>query len=263
MKRIMSRSFWSAVVLSLFLGSSAMAGDVLFQYSTIDALLAGVYDGRMTLRDLKYQGDFGIGTLNGLDGELIVLEGQAYHAAAGGKVDVPADTARIPFATVSFFQQDMTLRLKRVDSLKALNAAVLNALPSRNYFCAIRIDGTFSNLKARAIPKQKPPYAPLASVVKKQVVTSFSGKGTLVGFYSPVFVKGVNVPGFHWHFLTRNRQGGGHVLALAMKPAVASLDVLHGFSVKLPQDKPFEALDLSGDKSEELHAVETDPAEGE
>ncbi len=243
----------------LLMGQPVWAGDALFQYSTIDALLAGLYDGDMTLKDLKFKGDFGLGTLNGIDGELVVLEGQAYHVAAGGKANIPADTEKIPFATVSFFQEDTILKLDKVVSLDALNAAVSKGLPSKNLFYAIRIDGRFSHIKARAIPKQNTPYKPLAEVVKEQHVVQFSGEGTLVGYYSPAFVKGVNVPGFHWHFLTKDRQGGGHVLDCAMAPTTARLDTLHDFTVRLPDDKIFDALDLSGDKTEELHSVEKDP----
>lgn len=257
----MRRFSLSLVVLTLALLFSGIcrAGDALFQYATIDTLLAGLYDGRMTLEALKFQGDFGLGTLNGLDGELVVLEGQAYHIKAGGKASIPADSTCIPFATVSFFDRDISLKLGNIGSLDELNRAVFKAIPSRNLFCAIRIDGDFSMVKTRAIPRQKPPYRPLAQVVKQQVIVKFSGPGTLVGYYSPSLSKGVNVPGFHWHFLTGDRSGGGHVLDLAMAPATASLDVLHNLTVRLPDDRAFDRLDLSGDQSGALHAVEQNP----
>lgn len=236
------------------------AGDTVFQYATIDALLAGLYDGDLTMGALKAQGGFGLGTLNGLDGELVVLDGTGYHAAAGGRVDVPGDDAMVPFAVVVSFDPESTLKLGSVDSMDALNRAVLKALPSRNVFYAIRIDTRFDRVKTRAIPKQAPPYVPLAEAVKEQVVTPFTGPGTLVGFYSPPFVKGVNVPGFHWHFLTEDRTGGGHVLDCAFKEATANMDTLRGFTVMLPGSGPFDRIDLSGDKGKELHAVEKDPA---
>jgi len=120
----------------------------------------------------------------------------------------------------------------------------------------IRIDGFFPSVKTRAIPKQSPPYAPLAEVARHQVVVTFSGEGTLVGYYSPPFVKGVNVPGFHWHFLTADRARGGHVLDCSLKPATALLDELRTLTVRLPASAGFDGLDLSGDKTVELHAVE-------
>lgn len=236
----------------------ARAGDTAFQYSTIDALLGGLFDGDMTLEELKFKGDFGLGTLNGIDGELIVLEGQAYHAKAGGKVSVPADSSKVPFAAVAFFQEDTILKLDKTSDLEQLNQAVLSALPSPNLFYAIRIDTRFNHIKTRAIPKQNEPYRPLAEVAKEQVVVQQSGEGTLVGIYSPPFVKGVGVTGFHWHFVTKERSGGGHVLGLDMPATVARVDTLHEFTVRFPKSKAYDRLDLTGDKSGELHAVEKD-----
>jgi acetolactate decarboxylase len=236
----------------------AEAGDALFQYSTIDALLGGLYDGEMSLEAVKFQGDFGLGTLNGMDGELVLLDGQAYHVAAGGQVDVPADGARTPFVAVSFFDEDTILTLGKMTSLAELNRAVEQGLPTRNAFQAIRIDGRFPFVKARAIPRQNAPYAPLAEVVKQQVVVQFSGEGTLVGYYSPFLAQGVNAPGFHWHFLTRDRQGGGHVLDCAVDPTTARLDTLRAVTVRLPATREFDGLDLSGNRSDQLDVVEKD-----
>lgn len=247
-------------VLFLLFSASAQAGDIIFQYSTIDALLAGLYDGKMTVQSLKYQGDFGLGTLNGINGELVILEGQAYNVAPGGKAAIPADSSLLPFGAVTFFGEDFTLQLPAINSIKMLNQLVESKLPSRNLFYAIRIDTDFPKIKTRAIAKQQKPYLPLAEVVKKQVVVELSGKGTLVGIYSPAFVKGVGVPGFHWHFLTEDRQQGGHVLDCTLTPSMAQLDTLHNSTVRLPDDPTYNALNLSGDKSKELHAVEKDPA---
>lgn len=254
------------LVLVLFLSlpsGFAAAGQTLFQYSTIDALLAGLYDGDLTVAQLKERGGFGLGTLNGIDGELIVLDGEAYQAAAGGAVSVPAEDAQVPFATVVFFDVEQQTPLRSIRTLDDLNSAVRAQLSSENRFCAIRIDGTFRSVKTRAIAKQSPPYKPLAEVVKEQVVTTFDGRGTLVGLYAPVFVKGVNVPGFHWHFIAEDRQGGGHVLDCSFDAAVAQLDMLHAFTVELPADNAFDSLELGGDMGKALHAVEKDPAQGE
>ena len=252
----MRRTAWilsATLALALLVPGTVRAGDALFQYAPFGAIKAGQYDGRMTLESLKFKGDFGLGFLNGLDGELTLLEGQAYRAEAGGKVSVPADSTRIPFATVSFFLADRAVELGRIGSRDALNRAVRQALPSVNLSYAIRIDGNFTGVKTRATPRQAAPYQPLAEVMKQQVVTEFSGPGTLVGYYLPALFEGVSMPGFHWHFLTEDRSGGGHVLDLSMDPATARVDTLHGFTVRLPGDRAFGRLDLSG-----LRAMEED-----
>ncbi|WP_207260939.1 acetolactate decarboxylase [Desulfovibrio sp. Huiquan2017] len=257
------RTKWSAFFLALVLllaptawAVRASAGDALYQYATIDALLAGVYDGNLTMDRLLTHGDFGLGTLNGLDGELVVLDGVAYHAAAGGQTDIPAGAAMTPFACVTHFTPGIVLALPAIHGLDALNAAVTARLPSKNRFYAIRIDAAFDRVRTRAIPRQTPPYAPLAEVTKQQVITDFSGPGTLVGLYSPDFVKGINVPGFHWHFLTGDRTGGGHVLGCSFASTDAHLDEIRSFALDLPDSSDFDRLDLGGDRSRELKIVE-------
>ncbi|WP_147819017.1 acetolactate decarboxylase [Salidesulfovibrio onnuriiensis] len=252
--------FLSLFIVFLF-ALPARAGDQVYQYSTIDALLAGLYDGHLTMDKLVAQGGFGLGTLNTLDGELVVLDGVPYHVKAGGKATVAPGTARTPFAVVADFDEDTILKLDSVQNLEAMNKALEEGLPSRNAFYAIRLDGRFSLVKARAIPGQKKPYRPLAELVKRQVIVKFTNvEGTLVGFWSPAFVKGVNVPGFHWHFLTKDRTRGGHVLDCAFKGLVARVDELRQLKLVLPQGKEFDAVDLVPDRGAELDAVEKNPA---
>nr|HPL94254.1 acetolactate decarboxylase [Paludibacteraceae bacterium] len=73
--------------------------DVLFQTSTINALLEGVYDGEVKCGELKHYGDFGIGTFQALDGEMIFVDGTIYQVKADGKVYNVADTVKTPFAS--------------------------------------------------------------------------------------------------------------------------------------------------------------------
>src|ERR671930_1889838 len=77
---------------------------VLFQASTIGALLQGAYEGDVTFAELAEHGDLGIGTLNALDGEMIAVDGRFMRADADGAIgDVPPE-ARTPFAVVTFFE---------------------------------------------------------------------------------------------------------------------------------------------------------------
>ena len=72
----------------------------LFQTSTVQALLAGAYDGDVTLAEILEHGDLGLGTLNGLDGELIVLDGQAWKAQLDCTLVRPALSSKSPYAVV-------------------------------------------------------------------------------------------------------------------------------------------------------------------
>jgi len=104
----MKRFFFLAVWLCLLVsGCVTPARDTVFQASTIDALLAGVYEGDISCRRLLKHGDFGIGTFDGLDGEMVLLDGNMYQIKADGKVYEPNLSVKTPFATICQFSTDM------------------------------------------------------------------------------------------------------------------------------------------------------------
>jgi acetolactate decarboxylase len=102
--------------------TAAIAGadddrDVLYQTSTIGALLQGVYDGDTSVGDLRQRGDIGLGTINCLDGELVVLDGRFFTVQYEGSVrELPSDTMT-PFAAVTWFDRDTGGLLEGVESL--------------------------------------------------------------------------------------------------------------------------------------------------
>jgi len=233
-------------------------GQVLYQVSTIDALLEGAYDGQMSFANLARHGGFGLGTFQGLDGEMVALEGKFYQVKTDGKA-YPVDPAMTtPFANVTYFQPEMSLELKQATDFAGLEAAISRALPSPNLFYAVRIDGTLPYVKARSVPAQSKPYPKLVEAAKKQAVFEFNQvTGTLLGFYSPPFVKGVNVPGYHFHFLDQERVRGGHVLTARLSAGQrVQIMSLPRFYLALPQEGQFLHSDLKADRSGELHQVE-------
>ena len=235
----------------------AHSGEALFQYSTIDALLVGDYDGQLTCGDLKKEGTLGLGTFNALDGEMVVLGGKVYQVKVDGKVTQAPDNGKIPFAVVTTFAPQKFVPLKKAGNFKELTALIDQNLPTKNIFYAIKIEGRFSRVKARSVPRQTRPYPPLAQAVEKQAVFNFKDvEGTILGFRCPVYIKGVNVPGYHLHFLTKDRRAGGHVLDCSLKNVTVQIDPIHQFTLVLPKDKDFYRLDLDKDKSKELKKVE-------
>jgi alpha-acetolactate decarboxylase len=78
----------------------------LYQRSTIGALLAGIFDGDETVGELLTRGDFGLGTFNALDGEMVVLDGACYHLRSDGTVELANLAARTPFAAVTRFEAE-------------------------------------------------------------------------------------------------------------------------------------------------------------
>jgi acetolactate decarboxylase len=140
----------------------------------------------------------------------------------------------------------------------ALLARIDQVAPERNLFLAVRIDGVFSYVKVRAAPAQQKPYPPLAEVAKTQPVFEYTDvRGTVVGFRCPALVKGLNVPGYHLHFISDDRSGGGHVLDLRLSGGVLTLDRCNRFHMILPEDgRVLEQIDLTRDRSIELERVE-------
>ena len=231
--------------------------EVLFQASTINALLEGVYDGEITYGELKQHGDFGIGTFNGLDGEMIGLDGMFYQVKSDGVAYAVADSMKTPFAAVTFFEADKEVALDQSVDYEQLRHFLDQMLPTQNIFYAIKIEGTFTYIKTRSVPGQHKPYPPLVEVVKHQPTFEFHDvTGTMVGFRCPAYVKGVNVPGYHLHFITEDKKGGGHVLDCRIQDVTIGIDYTSGFYLTLPEASTFYETDLSKEKELELEQVE-------
>jgi len=254
------RSFFLFLFLVVSLAGCCTAPpNGITQVATIDALLSGVYDGHMSLGDLRKAGDFGIGTFEGLDGEMILINGRFYQVRADGHVYEPANSIKTPFACVTRFKPNCQKQINHSLNSKQLEKEIDRLVPQPNQFCAILLHGTFSHVWTRSIPAQKKPYPTLVEATKTQSVFELSEvRGTLIGFRSPAFVKGINVPGYHLHFLADDRSSGGHVLDFEMSKGVLKIDSLHDWlHLYLPQESDaFGQADLTVDRSTELQAVE-------
>jgi len=229
----------------------------VFQNSTINALLEGVYDGSMTYGELRRHGDFGLGTFNALDGEMIAVDGGYYQVKADGVAYPVDDGQRTPFATVLFFRPTLSRPLSGPLDYEHLQALVDGLMDGPNLFYAVRVDGFFASVKVRSVPRQEKPYRPLVDVAKNQPVFHLEGvRGTLAGFRFPDFARGLNVPGFHLHFLTEDRKAGGHVLDLVLAAGELAIDASARFHLELPMDSAFLHADLGHDRGDALDRAE-------
>ncbi|MFW5500200.1 MULTISPECIES: acetolactate decarboxylase [unclassified Maridesulfovibrio] len=253
-------SFLLLFTLFLFsLPGASCAGDSIYQYSIIDSLLAGNYDGELTVGTLKNHGDTGLGTFNRLDGEMVFLDGEVYKINAHGEAIKMDDGERTPFAAAAFFKTGKIIKLDSVNTLKELNHRISNSLDSENLFYIIRIDGKFRKIRTRSVPAQQKPYPPLKEVVKDQSIFAFKDvTGTLIGIKSPSYVKGIGVPGFHWHFITEERTSGGHVLNCIFNNLAAKVGTYSEFHLQLPENKSFLDSKFEKDRQKELKEVEKD-----
>ena len=223
--------------------------DVLYQYSSLSALMAGVYDGTATLGEVATHGDQGLGTINTLDGEMVMVDGKAYRIGYDGSVSVLSDATLTPFAAVTDYAADITLHVDGPMTFVQLQAAIDKARPSANLPYAIRIEGTFASLRTRSVPAQTKPYPPLAEVIKVQAEFQFANvKGTVVGFWLPAYMAPANAAGYHLHFITADHTGGGHVLDCQPANVTVGLDETSGWAVQLPTAGAFLSTQLSQDQ---------------
>ncbi|MBN2463841.1 MAG: acetolactate decarboxylase [Dehalococcoidia bacterium] len=236
--REITKKIYFPLVLALLVINIGMSGcsistkdeDVLFQTSMYSVLSEGDYDGDVAYEDLRQHGDFGIGTFDNLDGEMIALGDKFYQIKTDGKAYPVDNSMETPFAIVTFFEADKAASLDDVADYEQLKQHLDSLLPGRDIFYAIKIDGYFEYMKARSVPAQNKPYPSLDEALKGQTVFEFHDvSGTLVGFWCPDYIAGLNVPGYHFHFITADRKVGGHMLDCWIQSATAEIDYTSAF----------------------------------
>jgi acetolactate decarboxylase len=219
-------------------GSDHAAGE-LYQTSLMSALLEGIYEGDVTYGELRKHGDFGLGTFNKLDGEMVGFDGIFYQIRSDGSARPVSPDQKTPFAVVTFFEPDKELELPQGIGKEALQSLIESATDA-NLFTAIKIDGIFDQVDTRTVQQQKKPYPPLTEAAKHQAVKTFKDvQGTLAGFRSPPYAQGIGVAGLHLHFLREDKQAGGHALSYCIRSGRIQLAALHGFHVELPSSAAF------------------------
>jgi len=230
--------------------------DILYQVSTTGALLEGVYRGATTVAALLEHGDLGLGTFEDLDGEMIVVDGEVFQARSDGSVQPVRADVKTPFAVVTRFTP--TERRTNVDcqSYDVLESQFDGLRDSANLFYALRVTGVFDRVHLRAMCKTKE-GVPLVQAAAVQPEFHYEKMaGTLVGFWSPEYAKTMNVPGYHFHFLSKEHQKGGHLLGCSGKNLCLELQREIGFTTVLPKNPAFLRADLTLDASADLHKAE-------
>jgi acetolactate decarboxylase len=230
----------------------------LFQVSTAGALVEGLYRGEVTVGDLRQHGDFGLGTFEGLDGEMVALDGRFYQVRGDGSVREVGAEARCPYAVVTRFPAGPDAELADCEDLSALCAQLDRLRDSDNVFYAVRVDGEFDAVRTRSV-RPTPEGVPLVAAAARQREFDLRQvRGTLVGFWSPGYLQTILVPGYHLHFLSDDRQAGGHLLGCAGRRLRARVRREADFRVSLPESASFLRADLSRNPSEDLERAEKD-----
>lgn len=209
---------------------------LMYQHGTLAALVPGLFTGTQTLGDLLQHGDTGIGTLTGLDGELIILDSKVYQVNAQGQVNEVGPEAEVPFANVHYAAFTPKGTLAHLD-FTGVQDAVIAAMGTVNLFVGVKMHGTFAKMQTRAVAKQEEPYPTLTATASAQSVFDHTNvEGTVIGYFSPKLYAGMVSPGFHLHFLSDDHQSGGHILNMAVGQAALSLQVFADIQLHLPSD---------------------------
>jgi len=228
----------------------------LFQVSTSTALVEGIYQGAVRVATLREHGDLGLGTFENLDGEMIVVDGQFYQARGDGSVSRCADDALSPFAVVTRFTPETTVTLEHCPDLQGLAARFDELRQTDNIFFALRVDGHFDYIHARAMCRTKE-GVPLVQAAAVQPEFEFHDvDGTLVGFWTPAYAKMLNVPGYHLHFLSADRTHGGHLLECRGDRLRLQIQREGDYRIALPETEDFLKADLRRDPAADLARAE-------
>ncbi|MEX0380327.1 acetolactate decarboxylase [Leuconostoc sp. MS02] len=221
----------------------------LYQHGTLAMLMGKQMQGTITAAELLKHGDTGIGTLTGLNGEVIILEGQVYQAQSDGQVNHITDLETLlPFASVHFYKPTQALPFDAVDFTTLSDK--LQAAQLRNIFSSVNFHADFSRMHVRIAPKQVPPFPSLLEVATNQPEFEMANvTGTVMGYYAPEIFNGPTAAGWHLHFLSDDKTFAGHILDFSASHVTGTLQIFDEFVQHLPvQDAGFRAmaLDLEG-----------------
>ncbi len=229
---------------------------MLYMSSPINALLEGFYRDDITIDTLKEKGDFGIGTFNNLDGEMIAWGGRFFQLDLDGDAHPVGGEMKTPFSTVCHFQPTLTETIAAPISHEEFGGRLKSILPSDNMFYALHMEGRFRTVVTRSVPKTEN-YRPLAEATDRQKIRRFENvEGHLVGFYTPSFVPSVNVPGYHFHFIDRSFSAGGHLLSCEPERLDIQLQIFFSMELTLPKTLDYLTASFSRDAKKDLEKAE-------
>lgn len=228
--------------------------NTLYQYGTLGLLVPGLFEGTNNLENILSHGDTGIGTGDGLDGELIIIDGTPYQVNGNGETNKLNLNFSVPFADVHYANFSKIFEINQSIRINNLFEKFLNEVGTKNIFLSIKIHGVFSSIKTRSVKKQSKPYTTLEDSANNQrTFQSNNVKGTIIGYYSPELFNGPSVGGFHVHFLADDLSIGGHVLDFELDKGNIYFQRLDKFEQQLPKNKEFLNYDFTNTNIE--HAI--------
>lgn len=225
----------------------------LTQFSTMNALLVGLYNGFFPVHSVCGYGDFGLGCPDGAEGEMTILNGECYVAPANKPPRKMGENENIAFAQVAHFEPTFDVPVSNIRDKNHLANLLLTYAETTNLFIGFRLTGVFSSMKIRQPPSGlTPPYPPLVDVLKTQTELIFQNlSGTVLGFWTPSQYQGTSVAGIHFHFLSDDKSCSGHVIDTEIESGQLEIQLYHRFNLHLPENKLFLNTELAYDDLDE------------
>lgn len=241
--------------------STGATEQCMYQVSTLQALAMGYNIAVITVEELLRHGDTGLGTFEGVDGEMIVADGVCYRATADGTVtQAPAETG-VPFAAVSCLDGRRMFPLEAVPDIETLKNILTLRIEENfglNSMHMVRVDGSFERVCARSETGQLTHHITLKEMLQDKQRDFFfdDTDGTLVCVYYPDYMDGINAPGWHLHFLSADKTRGGHVFDLSLRSGRAEMDKISRIEIQLPNSASFDTYSLKNASQDEIRQVE-------
>ncbi|KAI8580118.1 hypothetical protein K450DRAFT_238237 [Umbelopsis ramanniana AG] len=221
----------------------------IYQYSIISAFMDGQTLHGIPLKDLGKHGDFGLGSFQLADGEMILVDGTAYRMSYDGSITVAEPSTCLPYAMVTFYTPTVTVAVAGM--LKPnFQKHIEDITPTaKNYFLAIRFDGVFKKMRFRIAKGQDVPGANVMKTITKtqRVIDMEDVEGTMIGFRSPGCYQGITVAGYHLHFIKKDRTTGGHCLDFEIQKGITGISIIRQIDIELPDSDDFCEADLTLD----------------
>ena len=222
--------------------------EVTHQLQLAHVLLDGGYEGVATLEEALAGGDHGLGTVDRLDGELVVVDGEPWRVDWHGVATLMPPETRTPFVVVSTLESPRTMRVQDASREQVVDM-IESLVDDPGAVVSVRLEGSFTSVLVRSVPPQEPPFRPYTEVCASDEVrwTHAPFHGVFVGFRFPDLHPGATIPGLHLHGLDRFRTTGGHNHDLHVRDAVLSVGTSHNVVMHLPERTMADLLETPAD----------------
>ena len=233
----------------------------IYQISTLQALALGYSRSVVTVKELLEHGDLGLGTFEDVNGEMIVVDGECFRATEDGTVWKADPDMGVPFASVaksgSFpcFEIDT---IADIDKLKEVLTIKIEEDFGLNSMHIARIDGEFHRVCARSESAYRSQHVDLKDILAKTQRDFMFEEiaGTLVCIYYPDYMDGINAPGWHVHFLSKDHSKGGHVFDLDITQGTVQITKINHIEIQLPTEPAFDTYSLKEASGNDIKKVE-------